>query len=97
MRISRRHKEIIEEVPDTYEDLFVYLPLPVDDKVPEGYRLIVAYAKDDTVVIPVDINKLAEEQHDCDWEGCCTLSHVVKFNIRHKYETEMLLNNGTKI
>lgn len=71
--------------------MFTYLPLPVDDKVPEGYRLIVAYAKNDMVVIPVEPTVLPDDQHNCDWEGCCTLSHVVRFSISHKYEMEARL------
>ena len=67
--------------------MFIYLPIPVDESVPEGYRLILAYAKDDAIVVPVDVTKIPEEQHNCDWEGCTTLSHVVRFSIKHKYET----------
>jgi hypothetical protein len=79
------------------KDIFTYLPIPVDDKVPEGYRLIVAYAKDDTVVIPIDLNdNIKEEHHNCDWEGCTTLHHVVKFSIKHKYETEDLIEKKNK-
>ena len=70
--------------------MFTKLPIPVDETVPEGYELIVAYAKDDTVVVPIDIGYLPEN-HNCDWEGCSSVSHVVRFNIAHKYETEKQL------
>jgi hypothetical protein len=67
--------------------MFTYLPIPVDDSVPKGYQLIVAYAKDGVIVVPIDIAELTDDMHDCDWEGCCTCSHVVRFSIRHKYES----------
>jgi hypothetical protein len=76
--------------------MFTYLPIPVDEHVPEGYRLIVAYAKDDTIVITIDESKLSEEFHNCDWEGCCTLSHVVSFSVRQKYEMEEKLSKLEK-
>jgi hypothetical protein len=66
---------------------YVYLNLPTDEFIPEGYRLVIAYAKGDDVVLP--INSIPEEQeqkHNCDWEGCGSLSHVVRFNINEKYK-----------
>jgi hypothetical protein len=55
---------------------YIVLPIPVDARTPEGYSLILAYAKEDQVVVPIDLNDLNEEDHHCDWEGCTTLSHV---------------------
>lgn len=66
---------------------FTTLPIPVDDKVPEGYELIVAYAKGDEIVVPIDTDE-EKDLHNCDWEGCTTFSHVVRFNARYKYESE---------
>lgn len=72
---------------------FTVLPIPVDERVPEGFSLILAYAKDNEVVIPIDTIELPEELHNCDWEGCATFSHVVRFNIEHKYSLESQLTN----
>lgn len=63
---------------------FIYLPIPVTD-VPEGYRIVFAYAKDDVVVVP--LADLPEgEKHNCDWEGCSSISHVVRFSVSEKYK-----------
>jgi hypothetical protein len=67
---------------------YIVLPIPVDDSVPEGYELILAYAKDDHVVIPMDSRGLPEDDHNCDWEGCCTLSHVLSISPQQKYGLE---------
>lgn len=66
---------------------FTKLPIPVDDRTPKGYKLIIAYAKDDDVVIPVDPIE-EKDEHDCDWEGCGSLNHVVRFNSKFKYANE---------
>ena len=67
-------------------EIFIELPLPVDDRVPEGYRLIVAYAKDDTVVVPLNTCGLQkEEYHNCDCEGCSSVEHVFRMSISEKY------------
>ena len=74
--------------------MFTYLPISIDERVPEGYRLIVAYAKDDMVVVLIEVTEVPkEEHHNCDWEGCSTVSHVVRFGISHKYETESELES----
>lgn len=67
---------------------YIVLPIPVDERTPEGYVLIVAYAKDDTVVIPMELNGLQEEDHNCDWEGCTTLNHVLRISPQQKYELD---------
>ena len=67
---------------------FTKLPIPIDDRTPEGYKLIVAYAKDDDIVIPVDPIDEEKDEHDCDWEGCSSLSHVVRFNSKFKYAND---------
>jgi hypothetical protein len=70
---------------------FVELNIPVEERVPEGYRLILAYVKDDDIVIP--IAQLPEENeetiglHNCDWEGCGSLDHIFRFSIKEKYKT----------
>jgi len=69
-----------------------YIPLniPTDQRVPDGYKLILAYAKGDDIVIPID--DIPDDQaylHNCDWEGCGTLDHVVRFNVSHKYEAAL--------
>ena len=72
------------------KSLFVELPIPVSDDVPEGYRLILAYAKGDKVVIPISGPIPDETPHNCDWEGCTSVSHVASFSIKQKYEAEKL-------
>jgi hypothetical protein len=67
---------------------YVVLPIPVDDTVPEGYQLILAYAKGDEVVIPMDLCDLDEDNHNCDWEGCTSLSHVLRISPQQKYYLE---------
>ena len=65
-----------------------YIPLniPADDRVPDGYHLILAYAKGDDIVVPIaDIPEDQNHLHACDWEGCGSLDHVVRFNVQRKY------------
>lgn len=71
---------------------FITLPFPVDDKVPNGYRFILAYGKDNEVVVPLTLQDLPGDYHNCDWEGCSTLHHVVRFNIKYKYDIEKQLS-----
>jgi len=66
---------------------YTVLPLPVDDSVPDGYSLIVAYAKGDEVVVPMDPRGL-DDDHNCDWEGCSTVSHVLRISPQQKYKLE---------
>ncbi len=63
------------------------LNIPIDGSVPDGYELILAYAKNDTVVIPIDPNGL-DEDHNCDWEGCSSVGHVLRISPQQKYELE---------
>jgi len=64
------------------------LGLPEDERVPEGYHKIEAYAKGDDVVVPIyGIPPEQEDLHDCDVEGCGTLDHVIRFNVQRKYES----------
>lgn len=71
---------------------YITLPIPVDERVPEGYSLILAYAKDDEVVIPMDVEGLDEDQHNCDWEGCSSIQHVLRMSPQQKY----MLEKGNK-
>jgi hypothetical protein len=64
---------------------FIELPIPVDERVPEGYILIVAYAKGENVVTPVTLEE-GDEYHNCDAEGCGSLDHVVSMNVKSKYD-----------
>lgn len=64
------------------ETPFITLPFETDDRTPEGYRYVVAYAKGYDVVLPINTAKLANEaDHNCDAEGCGTMDHVVRFSI----------------
>ena len=55
-------------------------------RVPEGYHIIEAYAKGNTIVVPImDIPGNEAHLHDCDWEGCGSLDHVVRFAVDIKY------------
>ena len=66
--------------------MFTYLTTPNDERIPNGYRLIFAYTKGDEVVVPIEsMENLSDEQHDCDWERCGSMSHVVRFSVSHKY------------
>ena len=73
---------------------FTTLPIPVDDRVPAGYELILAYAKGNEIVVPIEQldEEIDKDIHNCDWEGCTSVSHVVRFNVNFKYETENLLD-----
>jgi hypothetical protein len=59
---------------------YVELNIPISDNIPLGYKLILAYAKEDEVIIPIDLDGLEEDQHNCDWEGCTSVSHSQIFN-----------------
>jgi hypothetical protein len=67
---------------------FIELPLPVDDLTPEGFKLVVAYAKGSKVFLPIYEMSENEEYHNCDWEGCGTFSHVASFDAEQKYKDE---------
>jgi hypothetical protein len=75
--------------------MFTPLPFPIvpTPHVPPGYTPIVAYANGDTIVVPIDPCSLQEALHNCDWEGCSSLSHVVRFSVRQKYEAELRMHN----
>jgi hypothetical protein len=67
--------------------MFTYLPIPPNNSVPEGFRLVVAYAKGDTVLLPIDANAVPEELHNCKIEKCSYPSHCVRFSVSDKYES----------
>jgi len=66
-----------------------FVPIPAQfvnmDRVPEGYYPVSAFAKGNEIV--VEINTIPEDAdiHSCDWEGCGSLNHVVRFNVAEKY------------
>ena len=64
---------------------YIELNMPVDSRVPAGYQLILAYAKDDLVRIPMDPRGLDDDDHNCDWEGCSTVSHCLSISPQQKY------------
>lgn len=55
------------------------------DRVPEGWYPVSAFAKGNTII--VEINTIPDDVdiHSCDWEGCGTLNHIVRFNVADKY------------
>ena len=60
--------------------------LEIGERIPEGYRLIEAYAKGNTIIVPImDIPEDEAHLHNCDWEGCGTIDHVVRFSVNEKY------------
>jgi hypothetical protein len=63
---------------------FIELPIPVDSRSPEGYKPVMAYAKGHLVVVPI-AELEDDDPHDCDWEGCGTLDHCVRFSVEAKY------------
>ena len=63
---------------------FIELPIPVDDRVPEGFKLVLAYAKGSRVFLPIHEMPENEEHHNCDWEGCGSLEHVASFDVEEK-------------
>jgi len=67
------------------------LNIPTDSRVPDGYNMILAYFKGDTVVIPINPDGL-DENHDCDWEGCSSVSHCLRISPQQKYD---LSNEGS--
>jgi len=67
---------------------YVELNIPTDSSVPEGYRLILAYAKGDRVRIPMDPSGLVDGYHSCDWEGCSSVAHCLSISPQQKYMLE---------
>ena len=67
---------------------YITLNIPTDDRVPEGYQLIRAYSNGKMVVVELDVNDLKEDDHNCDWEGCSSISHVFSFSPEQKYNLE---------
>jgi len=66
---------------------FNRINIEVSERVPEGYYLIEAYASGDDIVIPImNIPEDENNLHDCDWEGCGSLSHVIRFSVKAKYK-----------
>lgn len=62
---------------------FVQLNIPVDERVPEGCKLVLAYASSDNeeIIIPIDDLEKEGDEHNCDYEGCGTLEHVKRFSV----------------
>jgi hypothetical protein len=63
------------------------------NRVPSSYQVVLAYAKEDNIIVPIEIPEELAEYHNCDWEGCGSLDHVVRFSIKDKYTTGNLLAN----
>ncbi len=64
---------------------FNELPLSAE-RVPAGFVPVEAYAKGNDIVVPIaNIPEGMEHLHDCDWEGCGSLDHVVRFSVKDKY------------
>lgn len=67
-------------------DRYIKLNIPIDDRAPEGHFLILAYSNGKDVIVPIEPCSLENENlHNCDWEGCGTLSHVFRFSPEMKY------------
>ena len=64
---------------------YIELNIPIDSRVPEGYRLVLAYAKGDLVRIPMDPCGLDDDDHNCDWEGCSSVSCCLSISPQQKY------------
>ena len=71
---------------------YVKLNIPVDSRVPKDYQLIRAYSDGKEIVVELDVNDLKDDDHNCDWEGCSTVTHVVRFSPEHKYKIERKLS-----
>jgi hypothetical protein len=67
---------------------YTELNIPTDSRVPDGYALVLAYARGDEVVIPIDPRGLPEDDHSCDWEGCGSIGHVLRITPQQKYALE---------
>ena len=65
---------------------FRQLILNPENNIPKGFVPIIAYAKGDCVVVPLD-DIQGDDVHDCDAEGC-SMDHVASFNIKAKYQSE---------
>ena len=61
--------------------------LQLSNRIPDGYQLIEAYANGDDIVIPIMGIEDQNDLHNCDLEGCSSVDHVVRFNIRDKYKS----------
>lgn len=84
--IDRSDSEVNVEAVVSKPFKFVGLNIPVDERVPEGYKLILAYERNGDIVIPIDdIPEESAELHNCDWEGCSSVEHVVRFSVEYKY------------
>jgi len=69
--------------------MFQKLNIPVDGSVPEGFSIILAYGKGDKIVVPINPHELeSEDLHNCDWEGCGSMSHVFSCSVKQKYELD---------
>ena len=65
---------------------YIELPIPVDERVPEGHKLIVAYTNGVDVIVPFDPCELKNgDDHNCDWEGCSSINHVLRISPEQKY------------
>ena len=65
-----------------------YFSFQLSNRIPDGYCLIEAYANGDDIVIPImDIPEDQNDLHNCDLEGCSSVDHVVRFNIKYKYDS----------
>ena len=68
---------------------YTELPIPVDERVPEGHKLILAYTNGTDVIVPFNPQTLkSEDDHNCDWEGCSSVNCVFRCSPEQKYELE---------
>lgn len=59
------------------------------ERVPEQAVPIIAWQYNNQIIVEIaDIPEEDAHLHSCDWEGCGSLSHVVRFTVEDKYQQE---------
>ena len=65
------------------------LNIPVDERVPDGHFLILAYSDGKSIIVPMNpCDLINADDHNCDWEGCSSVSHVFRCSPEQKYALE---------
>ena len=70
---------------------FVRLPdlvakLVIDERLPEQADPIIAYQMGKQIIVEIaNIPESLAHLHNCDWEGCGSMNHVVRFTVEDKY------------
>ena len=75
-----------------YKVMDSIIPGRFNERIPDDASMIVAYQHQGQVIVPIYSMPDETEMHSCDWEGCGSLDHVVRFSVEAKYNPPKYTN-----